>query len=133
MGDYGFKGAGEFGGRDENFNCQPDPVYHVTYNVDCGISHGTGHKVPYNYDLQRDFWLRPKEEDKDHHEAWVKALKLGAEIAGDHLSNPETKKTLVKIVSMDFRGGELDLSKKPNVAIYDSQIAKFLRIMNGKE
>lgn len=24
MGDYGFKGAGEFGGRDENFNCLPD-------------------------------------------------------------------------------------------------------------
>jgi hypothetical protein len=28
MGDYGFPGAGEFGGRDENFNCLPD--YHFS-------------------------------------------------------------------------------------------------------
>ncbi len=24
MGDYGFKGAGEFSGREDNFNCKPD-------------------------------------------------------------------------------------------------------------
>jgi hypothetical protein len=28
MGDHGFKGAGEFGGQDGNFNCLPD--YHWT-------------------------------------------------------------------------------------------------------
>jgi hypothetical protein len=28
VGDEGFSGAGEFGGRDENFNCLPD--YHYT-------------------------------------------------------------------------------------------------------
>ncbi len=27
MGDYGFEGAGEFGGREENFNCLPDNYY----------------------------------------------------------------------------------------------------------
>ncbi len=28
MGDYGFEGAGEFGGMDTNFNCLPD--YHFS-------------------------------------------------------------------------------------------------------
>lgn len=28
MGDYGFAGAGEFGGQDSNFNCLPD--YHFS-------------------------------------------------------------------------------------------------------
>lgn len=38
MGDYGFKGAGEFGGHDTNFNCLPDsvrrPKKDLEYSVD---------------------------------------------------------------------------------------------------
>lgn len=33
MGDYGFEGAGEFGGMDTNFNCLPDDVRRQTRNV----------------------------------------------------------------------------------------------------
>lgn len=32
MGDYGFEGAGDFGGTDENFNCMPDGVKAQPYS-----------------------------------------------------------------------------------------------------
>jgi hypothetical protein len=48
MGDYGFKGAGEFGGIERNFNCLPDKNITNCPHIEQGLGG----------DFDQDYWCK---------------------------------------------------------------------------
>lgn len=82
--------------------------YSAMYKVDGGVSQGFGVKYPDQYEIARDFEAEPAD-------AYSFAMKIAKDYADDALSNPETGKTVVGLVSLRGSNGAVEFDKKKAV------------------
>ena len=67
--------------------------YTAKFEIDGGVSNGFALKSPNRYERHENFSADPRE-------AYSQAMQLAGNFARDHLSNPVTGKTSVKLVSL---------------------------------
>lgn len=99
--------------------------YTAMYKVDGGVSQGFGIKYPDQYDIKRDFEAEPAD-------AYAFAMKIAKDYADDALSNPDTGKTVVELVSLRGPNGAVEFDRK-KAFVETSMLEHFLMFVDSKK
>ena len=99
--------------------------YSARFKVDGGVSQGFGIKYPDQYEIERHFEAEPAD-------AYALAMKIAKDYADDALSNPDTGKTVVELVSLRGPNGAVEFDRKKAV-VETSMLEHILMLVDSKE
>jgi hypothetical protein len=83
--------------------------YTAMYEISCGVSNGFGAKYPDQVEREQ------KIQASGDHAALREAMNCATSFADDYLSNPDTGKTTVRLLSLAGPGGSIALDQKKAV------------------